>query len=244
METIQIDSMSLVYLVVGFFALVGFFRGWWKEALATLVLAFLMLLLQRPDWAQSFIDLLNRGITAIWRLLAKIPGVPETVPFQFEATSAGSWILLLILLLGLATLIARLALPGTTNSSSRKFYTVSIVGRLLGVLLGALNGFLIVNLIREYLDGRALPGNTPVDTEITMAGTSAFGPASSILSIQAVNLPTASLLDSNIPWLIMGIGFLIFLGALLTRVQVRKSKKSGGRKIVYTPPFGYEKQPK
>ena len=64
-------------------------------------------------------------------------------------------------------------------------YTVRPTGSILGGLLGGLNGFLIINLIREYLDGRNLPGGG-LPTEIASAGGGTVGTASSGLAGSAL----------------------------------------------------------
>jgi hypothetical protein len=237
----QIDWMVITYLVVGFFALVGFFRGWWKEAITTFVLIFLLILLQRPDWAITIVNFINWVIATVWQFITGLLNLPTTGPLQLDPTNAGTWILILLLSLGLSGLIARITLPGATNRVPGVYYTAGFIGRLLGLLLGALNGFLVLNLAREYLDGRALPGGTPPETEVAISGTSAFGPASTSLSIQAVNLPSFSILDSHLPWLAIGLGLLIFLAAITNRVKVLRSK--AGSKIVYVSPYGYQQLP-
>jgi hypothetical protein len=241
----QIDWMLLTFLFVGFFAIVGFFRGWWKEAITTFFLAVLVLLLQRQDWALAVINFLNWVIATVWGFVVRLLGLsPTDGPPQFDASSAGTWIIILILTLGLAALISRLTLPGFSTREKVTFYAVGLLGRLLGGLLGALNGFLVISLLREYLDGRALPGNIPPETEITVAGSSIYGPASTSVSIQAVNLPSFTILDSYLPWFIIGLGLLILFAALRNRVRVISS--ADGRKIEGTAPFGYsriEKKP-
>ncbi len=236
----NIDWMLLTYLIIGFFAIVGFFRGWWKEAVTMLVLAGLVMLLRRPEWAQTVIDVVNTIIATIWELVVRVFSLtPTQGPFQLDATSAGTWILILILLLGLAALFSRLVLPGSNTRKMGKFYTVNPMGRILGILMGALNGFLIISLVREYLDGRALPGNTPSEAGVAMAGTSSFGAASPTLSVQAVNLPGFTILDSYIPWLIVGVGALLLFAVLKSRVAIITGDKGQGKKIEYTPPYGY-----
>jgi hypothetical protein len=237
----QIDWMAITYLVVGFFALVGFFRGWWKEAITTFVLVFLLILLQRPDWALTIVNALNGAIARVWQFITGLLDLPTTGPIQLDPTWAGTWLLILLLALGLSGLIARMTLPGAANRIPGVYYTVGFIGRLLGLLLGGVNGFLILNLVREYLDGRALPGGTPPETELAISGTSAFGPASTNLSIQAVNLPSFSILDSHIPWLAIGLGLLVFFAAIANRVKVLRSQ--AGTKIEYVSPYGYQQLP-
>ncbi|MCP4357194.1 MAG: hypothetical protein GY796_04145 [Chloroflexi bacterium] len=236
----NIDWMLLTYLIIGFFAIVGFFRGWWKEAVTMLVLAGLVMLLRRPEWAQTVIDVVNTIIATIWELVVRVFSVtPTQGPFQLDATSAGTWIMILILLLGSAALFSRLVLPGSNTRKKGKFYTVNPMGRILGVLLGALNGFLTLSLVREYLDGRALPGNAPSDASVAVAGTSSFGTASPTLSIQAVNLPSFTILDSFIPWLIIGVGLILLFAVLKSRVAIITSPTGQGKKLEYIPPYGY-----
>ena len=237
----QIDWTILSYIVIGFFAVLGFFRGWWKEAITAFFLALLVLLLQNPDWAQTVIDWLNRLIVAaatFLNTLVGFPADPQTF-FQLDASSPGTWLSILVFMWGLAALIGWLFLPGTTNKIPSKYYAVTFIGRILGVLLGGINGFLIISLVREYLDGRSLPGNTTLPTEITAQGGSSYGPTLPTLTIQAVNLPSTTILDSYIPWLIIAGGFILIVIALWSRIRVVR-KAGAGSKIEYTPPYGYK----
>lgn len=241
----NIDWLLLTYLIIGVFALLGFFRGWWKEAVTVLLLAVLVLLLQQPDWAEIIINTVNGLISSVWFLVEDLFSfLPDGGPIQFDAGSPGTWIMVLILFLGSAALVSRLALPDYHTGKKGTFYSVTIMGRLLGFFLGALNGFLFVSLIREYLDGRALPGTIPPQTEIVVASSSGFGPASANLSLQAVNLPNFTILDSYIPLVVIGIGLLIFFAALKSRVGVAISAQGG--KLESRSPYGYamtKKQP-
>ncbi len=233
-----IDWMTLTYLVVGFFALLGLFRGWWKEAITAVFLTFLLILLQRPDWAQALIDFINWLIATVWQLVVDLFNLSTSGPFQLDATSASTWFIILILFLGLSAMVASIALPSHSSRVPGKYYTVSPLGRLLGLVLGGLNGFLILSLVREYLDGRALPGGSAPETELTFSGSSAFGPAANTVSIQAVNLPSTTILDSYMPWIVIGLGVLILFAALNTRVKILRSK--AGSKVEYVPPYGYQ----
>ena len=235
--------MVLTYLIIIVFAIVGFFRGWWKEAITTFFLVGLLILLQRPDWAQILIDIINQIILFIWQLVVRLFRItPTNEPIQLDASSAGTWILILLLTLAVAALIGRLSLPGYTHREKGKFFTVQFVGRFLGLLLGGVNGFLVISLLREYLDGRALPGNEPLETEISIAGGSTYGQAASTLAIQAVNLPSITILDSYLPWLIIGLGILLLFIAIKTRINIVSS--SAGKKIVDQAPYGYKRYDK
>jgi hypothetical protein len=237
----QIDWTTLSYTVIVFFAVIGFFRGWWKEAITTFFLSMLVLLLQHPDWAETIIDWLNRVIEAGASFLNALVGFPENPQtfLQFDASRPGTWLIILFFMWSLSALIGWLLLPGTASKTPSRYYVVTFMGRLFGVLLGAVNGFLIINLVREYLDGRSLPGNTALPTEITAQGASATGPAMSTLTIQAVNLPSMTILDSYIPWLIIATGIIVLAMAAWSRVRVER-KTGAGSRIVYPAPYGYK----
>jgi len=239
----QIDWMVLTYLIIIVFAIGGFFRGWWKEAITTFFLVGLLVLLQRPDWAQILIDIINQIILVVWQLVIRIFRItPANEPIQLDASSGGTWILLLLFTLAVAALAGRLSLPGYPQRKKGKFFTVQFIGRILGLLLGGVNGFLVISLLREYMDGRALPGNEPLETEISIAGGSAYGPASSTLAIQAINLPSLTILDSYLPWLIIGLGILLIVIAIKTRINIVSS--NDGKKIVDRAPYGYQRNEK
>lgn len=238
----EINWTVLTYMVIGLFALNGFFRGWWKEAVTTVFLVLLVFLLQQPELAESFINLLNELLRTVWQalpdtlvptirdLLETLLGVrTSAVGIQANPGNPGTWLMVLILFMVVATLLGR---TGLTNQN----YPPNPVGSLLGGLVGIFNGFLVTNLVREYLDGRALPGEiSRPATEITMAGGSSFGVASRGISIQAVELPRFTILDSFIPWIITVAGILILIAILNTRfsrdgLNVRPNKVPPGYK--------------
>lgn len=237
----QINWTLITCVVIVFFAWSGYARGWWKEAVTTAFLAVLVLLLQQPDWAKSLIDGFNNLVSTIWGYL---PSALQTLindilgtflgfstsggAIQANPGDPGTWIIILALAVAVSTLMGRAAF---TNKPTP-------LGAFFGVVIGGLNGFLVLNLVREYLDGRALPGQATYPTEITQAGVSAFGPASPTISIQATNLPSVTILDSAIPYMVMIGGVLLAFAVLNTRVAL-KTNKEGGRKIDYKvlPPF-------
>jgi hypothetical protein len=227
--------------VIIFFAVSGFSRGWWKEAVITVVLAFFLFLLQNPNLAQTLIDGLNNLINTIWSFIpTEITPVVNTglstvfavqtggnSAWQADASSPGTWLTLLAVAVGFVMLITRFSFN----------YAPTGFGSLLGGLIGALNGFLIVNLVREYLDGRALPGQEVAYTsQLTLVGGSSFGPASENLTLQLSDLPSFTILDNILPWLIIATGILFLIAVLRSRVGVARS--ADGRKIeARVPPF-------
>lgn len=245
----QIDWQVVSCIFIGFFAIAGFSRGWWKEGLTTFFFTILVLFLQQPTLAQRFIDLINSLIELIWNLIpiqiwelffdisdGLISTTGSTVPpIQAEAGSPGTWIIILISAVALSIFLGRIWLRNAPTTQ----------GSLLGFLLGGVNGFIALNLVREYLDGRALPGNVSPPSTIVVAGNTAFGQAASSVTVQAANLPSFTILDSNIPWFIIGIGALIAFAVLRTRFAILTGPQGVGRKISYQqlPPF-YQSPPK
>ena len=62
----EIDWTVLTYAVIGLFALTGFFRGWWKEAVTTIFLVILLFFLQQPAIAESFVAVINNTTNCPW----------------------------------------------------------------------------------------------------------------------------------------------------------------------------------
>ena len=238
----EINWTVLTYLVVGTFILVGFSSGWWKEALVTFFLGALVFLLQDPDQAEKFIGLINSVLGQLWSLLpdtttaaiADALGVRATAQgIQANAASPGTWLVILLVGMVVITQLGRLLLPGA--------YSLSAIGRLLGSGLGGVNGLLVINLVREYLDGRSLPGSLATATSgngLQIVGGSAYGTAASNLSVQTTNLPNLTILDSFAPWVIVGGGVVLLLAAIFSSVTVQSNEQKM-RKISYRRPFGY-----
>ncbi|MCB0167144.1 MAG: hypothetical protein KDI79_23145 [Anaerolineae bacterium] len=237
----QINWTLLTYLIIIYFAVAGFSRGWWREAITTVFLAVLVFLLQNPDWAQTIIDTINSWIAAIWSYIPT--GITDVVnngltnffavttrtdnPFQLDPSAPETWFFILIIFMVLSAIIGGLGFRHQPTG----------FGRLLGIGMGALNGYLLLSIAREYLDGRALPGGeVAAASEVSLVGGSSFGQAASSVSIQAVNLPNITVMDSIIPWLVIGLGLLFLFAIVNTRFRFLTSNE--GRKIeTQRPPF-------
>ena len=234
----QINWTFVTYLVIGLFALSGFFRGWWKEGITSIFLIFLVFLLQQPGVAETFINAINSVLVLLWNLAPNFfslifndllgLGTPgSTAAIQADPGQASTWLTALVVIVLLAILLGRFLVPGSGS--------VTIVGSILGGLIGAFNGFIVVNLVREYLDGRALPGSVTPATEITLAGASTAGIASPGLTVQAVELPRFTILDSLVPWIVIAVGLLILVAVIRTGFGFR------GASLNRRVPPGYNK---
>src|SRR5688572_24566536 len=88
----EINWTILSYLVIIFFAVSGFSKGWWKEAVITVVLAFFLFLLQNPNLAQTLIDGFNNLINTIWSFIPTeiTPVVNTGLSTVFAVQTGGS----------------------------------------------------------------------------------------------------------------------------------------------------------
>jgi hypothetical protein len=239
---VEVNWTLLSFIFVALFALSGFMKGWWKEAITTFFLGILVFFLQVPEMAVAFIDSINWVLEKIWGILPDSLAaslvdfmeqslnlnIPPEGP-QLDPTNPNTWLAILLLFVGFSILLSRLSLRRDLSRPQGRFYAPSAIGSLLGGLLGAFNGFLIINLIREYLDGRALPG------ELTLPGTSSFGASAANLSIQATDLPSITILDTAIPWVVILVSIGLLVIALVTRLSRDGMNISAGKKV----PYGY-----
>lgn len=152
MGVITIDYDTLVLVAVLLFAGIGFFRGWLREGMTTVVLLVLVALLAKPELAGPIIVYINKLLKLILAFLKggltldlenilktyKEMGdvfTPEN-PYQFLLWLTGAGV-------ALSYLGGRLALGAGD--------TLTPLSHLLGGLLGAFNGFIVISLVKEYL---------------------------------------------------------------------------------------------
>ena len=230
----EVNISLLTYIIMIIFAISGFYRGWWKEAITTIVLAVLIFLLQSPEIAQSLIEIYNSFVAWIWDIvpdsfksfLSSTFGIEASgAALQADANSATTWLVILILLLLGVMILNRFLLPGTARQGA--VYTATPMGSILGALLGGLNGFIIANLILEYLLGGA-----EQPTEIAVSG------GQNVVVASGIDYPAYSILEGYLPWIIIGLGFLLLVAVLRNRVGIHN--RNGYRRIDYRVPYGYE----
>ena len=222
---IEIDFITLTYMVIAVFGLVGFLRGWWKEAITTGLLTILLVMLREPNFAGTIVEFISGIVTGIWDAVMSLFESSEVLsttvqmqaPPEVDAERYSIYIIILVLLIIASYFFGKMGLA--TNLSAG--------ARILGALMGFYNGFVIVSLVREFMVGRFLPGAADVSASAA--------PASS-MSIQVTNLPQASIADSPTAFFLISIGFVVFFLALVTGWRVDRMKI--GRK---EPPL-YRKQ--
>jgi hypothetical protein len=233
-----LDWTTLTIFLIVFFAISGFLRGWWKEAFTTVFLAMLVFLLKQPDTAEWLIGSYNSIVALIWGYIPtnittvsasdtdSLVAITRTAPPEMlviDPANGGTWFYMLLLAVGIPTLWTRSSFDNQPTS----------LGKLLGVGVGAFNGLLIMGLLREYLDGRSLPnGEGLSESGIILSSGSA---ATTEAMITATNLPTYTILDSMLPWVIILIAALLAFSFFKTRVG------TDGQKVVYNLPPLYVK---
>ena len=215
---IQVDYNVLAYMVVGVFGLVGFFRGWWKEAITAGLLTLLLVMLTVPDVATVIVNALNTAVNTVWNFIQSIRQTSPAVASVAQVGAAPNvtpqnyWVYVFILV-GLVLASYFFGKIGLTQG-------LSAGSRLLGAVVGFYNGFIVISLLREFVIGRYLPGASAAAANATPPSTA---------SVQVFNLPQASATDHPTVFILIAVGFLLFIIALITgfNVQgVRLSRKA------------------
>jgi len=225
-DTVEINWTTISYCVIGLFALAGFFRGWWKEAITTFLLGGLVLLLQMPEVAASIIEFVNRILATVWGWLPVswqefLNNIFGLTSLQIDATSGQTWLVILIAALAFSIILSHFLLPNQNKKSGSYYaYTVTPLGGFLGGLLGGLNGFLIINLVREYLMGANLPtpGTEEPATEVATVGGRAVGMASTGVDLTVTNMPTFTQISQVAGWIVVGLAVLLLLFVVRSRL--------------------------
>lgn len=130
----MISLPAVFYLLMILFAVIGAMRGWAKEILVTfsaILALFILAVLERyVPQAKEFLDIKN-GISYFWTRTAVIVAL---IFFGYQT-------------------------PNIPKFSASKFAREKLSDMLLGFVLGALNGFLIVGSIWYFLDQAHYPFN-------------------------------------------------------------------------------------
>jgi uncharacterized membrane protein required for colicin V production len=231
-DLIEIDYQALVYMIIGAFGLVGFFRGWWKEAITTGLLTLLLLMLKVPSIATRIVQIMDTIVNTIWNF---IQSLRESSSFVASTVQVGPppdvnpqrywvYVITLVVLVIVSYFIGK---TGLTQN-------VAAGGRLLGAILGFYNGFVVISLVREFVIGRFLPG---------AAAAAATATPPSTLSIQVVNMPQTSIADTPTIYLLIGVGLLLFIIAIGAAWKFEWAKISRKPLPLYRKPPAKAKAP-
>jgi hypothetical protein len=152
-------------------------------------------------------------IEYVWGILSRTGLVTSANHFRLEPNSRETWLAILMVFIGLAIFISRASLSNQFQGGKTfSAYVVTPLGGLLGGILGGVNGYLVINLVSQYLEGTRLPGIRPV-TEIAMVGNGTISIAPGV-ALQVTNLPNFTVLDPFLP------GIIIFLSTLIALLAV------------------------
>jgi hypothetical protein len=139
----------------------------------------------------------------------------STPPIVINPDDRTVFVIILIIMVLLSYFTSKITLGGRT---------ITIGGRIFGGILGAINGFLainLVNLVKEYIVGRFFPET----------GLSAQTAAPDELSIAITNVPPESVFTDTSQLLVIGLGVVILMLLLANRLT-----RTGKRR----DPWGYK----
>jgi len=211
MSELKLDYSTFALIVVGLFALSGFFRGWWREGISTVFLVSLAFMLTQPQQAQNLISALNNALSSALSVIRGVTGVPLAGGTVSAASTNGLlnpqqrdvYILILIGAVVLSYFTGRVTLGDREITAG---------GRILGGVLGAVNGYLIINLFKEYVLGRFLPGGAGM-----VSAQAVTAPAT--LAVSVANVPPDTPFTASTQLLVFGFGGLMFILLLSTRLR-------------------------
>ncbi|MCS7261728.1 MAG: hypothetical protein NZ765_13300, partial [Anaerolineae bacterium] len=151
-QSLQIDYTLVTYIVIGIFALVGFMRGWWKEALTTGLLTLLVFVVKRPEAAAVIFDFIDRLVITIWQALQRVretsdlvaSALPAEEPPVINGKQHSIYIIILIVAVIASYFFSKIGLTQTMSAGAR----------LVGALLGAYNGYIVLNLLDWFMRGQ------------------------------------------------------------------------------------------
>jgi hypothetical protein len=215
-DLIEIDYQALAYMVIGAFGLVGFFRGWWKEAITTGLLTLLLLMLKVPSIATRIVEIMDTIVNAIWNF---IQSLRESSSFVASTVQVGPppdvnpqryWIYVITLIV----LVIASYFIGKTGLTKNG---LTAGARLLGAILGFYNGFVVISLVREFVIGRFLPGAPAAAATATPPST---------VTVQVMNMPATSIADPPTVYFLIGAGLLLFIIAISVAWSVQRAKVS------------------
>ena len=193
----MISLFAIFWITVGFFALIGAMRGWSKEVVAMAGLTLSLFTI-------------NTFGSILIRLLGGIGGDAPVADIMIQM-SRQFWILG-----GIHMLIAFFSYQSVALIRARLAPRERIQERLLGLIFGAVNGYLVLGTLWSLLEYRLtddgwlrLPANFPYAFEPYVTRPVAINPAQELL---LTHLP--------IPWLIPWLPILIVLIFLFVIVVV------------------------
>lgn len=225
--TIQIPYDQVLLLVMALFMFVGATRGWYAEFITTVFLGALTAILFEPRLAAPIIEYVSKFFRLI---LAFIQGrfsvdptqlLPRYRGIQMPFDGKNPYLLLVVVL------IVFVILSYSTRGATRG---VAALSRILGGLLGLLNGFLAVSLVKEYLLKYFQPKVAALQAQgISAEGVSAQGIPQQV-GVAVSGLPNGHLLQGEgwqiVAVLLAGMVLVLILSTLTGHPITRGGRRA------------------
>ena len=148
---LEINFSELVSLFMFIFAIVGLMRGWYREGITSLFVAALAVLVWQPSMARGIIDKINDLIRLIVMFInSGFSLQPQRLMAQsvnndllLDPDSYRMYIVITVVMITVSYLVGEITFKDSKMTP---------LGRLLGGVLGAFNGYVIIALVRQYLN--------------------------------------------------------------------------------------------
>lgn len=216
--TVVITYEQLMLLVMGLFMVVGAMRGFYREVVTTAGLVVLFAILLKPELAAPIISYASKFVRLVLAFIASrgsvdLPTLMSTyekitVPFD----GGNPYVFLVIILVGFVLL----------SYGTRDGKDVTALSRILGGVLGLLNGYLVIFLFKEYIVKY-------IRQKYIQQGAVAMAQATpGQVSIALQNLPTGGPLDANrwqILLVLLGVIAALLFVSTATGLSLKKKKK-------------------
>jgi hypothetical protein len=175
---LPIEYGDVVTLFLFIFAAVGLMRGWYKEGITAFFAAALAILVWKPELARDVIDTINDLIKLVAMFIGSGFSLqPDRLTTQtvnpdlmLDPDSYRLYIVITVVLLGVSYVV------GEATFKNR----ITPLGRLIGGILGAFNGYVIISLVKQYMLNHLRAQGT-------------FNAQSDQLSVQLTDVPTGNL---------------------------------------------------
>ena len=147
--TLPIDFRELQLLILIIFAFIGVMRGWYREGITSLFVAFLGILVWRPEIGEGIIEWINSLVRFFLMFIrsgfsldpAKLSTQAVRSSALLDPDSYRLWMVITVIMVVVSYIVGESSFQGKMTP----------LGRLLGGVLGIANGFVLLSLIRQYL---------------------------------------------------------------------------------------------
>jgi len=197
--TLPIEYTEVLTLVLIIFGMVGMMRGSYREGVTALFVAFLAILVWRPEIGESviaWVDSFFKFIVAFFKAgltfnTAKLTAATANTGTLLDPSSYRLWIVVTVAMIGISYAVGE----ATFNNDS-----MSPLGRLLGGVIGAANGFVLVTMTKQYLanywtaQGRVMAQSGQVAIQMTDVPAAGFSSGFGLIFILVILLAAVGLL--------------------------------------------------